>query len=745
MAYVDKINAGGELRNIHDTAGRQMIAPIELTSTATAAHAKGEYFIYNDTLYEATSAIAVGGTITPNTNCTAVPNGVSNEFGGEISQLKSAFTDNMILTGAEIGYYSKRFYVVANNAHSAANDQIICVMKPGESYYVAIDTDNTEDAISCQLQRIVEGSGTNLATVATNAGYNNAPSFTLSTSVELIGIYIPAQNHDVTYTVNIMRSDGYRRSIDQNELKNSLLNQSIKETNGGKADFSLYTDFVRGNLSQGNISLMANKNRVSGLSIMKFDDDLTVNIASGFRFAYNIFTDGVYQSDSGWKTGTHTIPANTEIKCMISRATEDTSENADIALFVGQVTFITALGSGLDTLNTLTKYKLQERAEHIDGIVTLDKDNFELGNISINPLGWTYTVSSRRVRTKENYDLELEVGDKIRIKDPSKASFYIGFQTTAETYGASGAWVTEWECNYGGKYAFVIKANPEVAQADTSYLLGLLEIVKYNNNQQNIKNLASHNPAIASANHRGMNRNAPENTLPAFQQSKRYGFDYVETDIVWTSDGVPVLLHDSTINRTARNADGTAISDEISIANITYEQALTYDFGIWKAAKWTGTRIPTFEQLLTLCKKQGIKVLAELKSFGYTSARLSTLIDMVKSYGAEDLVCWISFENSILDGIKNLDAKATLGYISATVTSQTINNAQALKTDTNKVILMSDSRSEETINLCKAANIPLWTYTINNANTMRSLPLYLCGVTSDLYPVNVVWSESAEE
>lgn len=96
MAYVDKINAGGELRDIHDTAGRQMIAPIELTSTATAAHAKGEYFIYNDTLYEATSAIAVGGTITPNTNCTAIPDGVSNEFGGDISQLKSAISDHLV-------------------------------------------------------------------------------------------------------------------------------------------------------------------------------------------------------------------------------------------------------------------------------------------------------------------------------------------------------------------------------------------------------------------------------------------------------------------------------------------------------------------------------------------------------------------------------------------------------------------------------------------------------------------------
>lgn len=103
MAYVDKINAGGELREIHDTAGRQMIAPIELTSTATAAHAKGEYFIYNDTLYEATSAIAVGGTITPNTNCTAVRGGVSNEFGGKISQLKSAIG----YKAADIGSYNR--------------------------------------------------------------------------------------------------------------------------------------------------------------------------------------------------------------------------------------------------------------------------------------------------------------------------------------------------------------------------------------------------------------------------------------------------------------------------------------------------------------------------------------------------------------------------------------------------------------------------------------------------------------
>ena len=51
---------------------QDMIAPTEESSTASSAHAIGNYFIYNGTLYRATADIAVGGTITPNTNCVAV-------------------------------------------------------------------------------------------------------------------------------------------------------------------------------------------------------------------------------------------------------------------------------------------------------------------------------------------------------------------------------------------------------------------------------------------------------------------------------------------------------------------------------------------------------------------------------------------------------------------------------------------------------------------------------------------------
>ena len=50
-------------------AANQSLAPIESTSTATRNYSIGQQFVYNGLLYEATAAIASGGTITPGTNC----------------------------------------------------------------------------------------------------------------------------------------------------------------------------------------------------------------------------------------------------------------------------------------------------------------------------------------------------------------------------------------------------------------------------------------------------------------------------------------------------------------------------------------------------------------------------------------------------------------------------------------------------------------------------------------------------
>jgi glycerophosphoryl diester phosphodiesterase len=50
--------------------------------------------------------------------------------------------------------------------------------------------------------------------------------------------------------------------------------------------------------------------------------------------------------------------------------------------------------------------------------------------------------------------------------------------------------------------------------------------------------------------HRGAAAYAPENTLASFREARRRGATWVETDVVLTADGVPVLMHDDSLKRT---------------------------------------------------------------------------------------------------------------------------------------------------------------------------------------------------
>jgi glycerophosphoryl diester phosphodiesterase len=68
---------------------------------------------------------------------------------------------------------------------------------------------------------------------------------------------------------------------------------------------------------------------------------------------------------------------------------------------------------------------------------------------------------------------------------------------------------------------------------------------------------------VMIAHHRGANRYAPENTLPAITTAVALGADYVEIDIRTTKDGQFVLMHDATVDRTT---DGTGRVNELTLA-----------------------------------------------------------------------------------------------------------------------------------------------------------------------------------
>ena len=86
---------------LQDTAGRAMLAPIESSSTASSAHAKGSYFIYDGNLYCALANIAQGGSIVTSgsgQNCEEVT------VGGELARLEEEKADiNGYYEGMTVG------------------------------------------------------------------------------------------------------------------------------------------------------------------------------------------------------------------------------------------------------------------------------------------------------------------------------------------------------------------------------------------------------------------------------------------------------------------------------------------------------------------------------------------------------------------------------------------------------------------------------------------------------------------
>lgn len=85
--------------------------------------------------------------------------------------------------------------------------------------------------------------------------------------------------------------------------------------------------------------------------------------------------------------------------------------------------------------------------------------------------------------------------------------------------------------------------------------------------------------------HRGANRYAPENTLPAFEKSVRLGADYVEFDVRTTKDGQYFLLHDSRLNRTT---DGQG-----PISEMTADDVRKLSAGVKFGLPFAKTPVPT--------------------------------------------------------------------------------------------------------------------------------------------------------
>lgn len=114
--------------------------------------------------------------------------------------------------------------------------------------------------------------------------------------------------------------------------------------------------------------------------------------------------------------------------------------------------------------------------------------------------------------------------------------------------------------------------------------------------------------------HRGASEAAPENTLAALRRAIAADADLVEVDVQRTADGVPVLMHDTTLARTTDVRRRFPHRAPWRVADFRHDEIRTLDAGGWKSPVFAGERVPTLEEALDVLRPSATGLLAELKA-----------------------------------------------------------------------------------------------------------------------------------
>src|SRR5690606_36120856 len=105
--------------------------------------------------------------------------------------------------------------------------------------------------------------------------------------------------------------------------------------------------------------------------------------------------------------------------------------------------------------------------------------------------------------------------------------------------------------------------------------------------------------------HRGAGRLAPENTLAAFRVGASQGFRMMEYDVKLSKDGVPILVHDDTVDRCS--------SGRGEAASMTLAELSMLVFGGWHSPMYAGEPLPTLYTIAAYTRANGIDSNIEIK------------------------------------------------------------------------------------------------------------------------------------
>ncbi|MBD8500035.1 glycerophosphodiester phosphodiesterase [Paenibacillus arenosi] len=154
--------------------------------------------------------------------------------------------------------------------------------------------------------------------------------------------------------------------------------------------------------------------------------------------------------------------------------------------------------------------------------------------------------------------------------------------------------------------------------------------------------------------HRGYAGVFPENTMEAFRRSLSLRADSIELDIHHSREGIPIVIHDDTLDRTT-----TSIG---VIRSLPVSEIQAADAGSKFKVEFSGCNVPLLEEALKLCQDCEAGLQLEIKEqINEDEAR--ALLHLLSVYNMSKRTMIISFYKQNLDLLRRLDVNIELGFL----------------------------------------------------------------------------------
>ncbi|KOG13262.1 glycerophosphodiester phosphodiesterase [Streptomyces viridochromogenes] len=212
--------------------------------------------------------------------------------------------------------------------------------------------------------------------------------------------------------------------------------------------------------------------------------------------------------------------------------------------------------------------------------------------------------------------------------------------------------------------------------------------------------------------HRGAPSAAPENTLVSDEVARRGGAKWIENDVQPSKDGVPYILHDTTVDRTT---DGTG-----RVRALTAAQLDALDAGSWFAPAYAGVRVPTLAAQLADLRERGGNLLLEIKG-AHTRAEVARIVRDIREQDMSDRVFVQSFDIPSLEHAHELAPDLPLGLLRVTLDADPVALAEQLDLSAYNVSDAALATRPQVVSELHSAGVAVNVWTVDRAARWKEL------------------------